>query len=138
MVAGDVGDDRGFVVGQPEDLRCGEEVLRVFVMRAQVDVDADVVQQRRDLRAAAVRDRQAVLVGKSSNRRVGEHGDVPAVRLVDAVCWPSASALGQDLALEVLGAQPAARIGKIEQHAGAQRRVGDDDLLGRGFRESER
>ena len=64
VIARDVGDDRGFVVGQPEDLRCGEDVLRVLVMRAQADVNADVVQQRRHLQQQPIAIAETVLVAQ--------------------------------------------------------------------------
>ena len=45
VIPRDIGHGRGFVVGQSEDLRRREKVLRVLVVRAKADVDADVVQQ---------------------------------------------------------------------------------------------
>ena len=72
MIARDVGDDRGFVVGQPEDLRRREEVLRVLVVRAQADVDADVVQQRRHLQQQPLAVRQSVLVAQIVEEPRGE------------------------------------------------------------------
>ena len=64
MVARDVRDDRRLVVGEAEDLRRREDVLRMLVMRAQADVHADVVQQRRDLQQQPLALAEAVLVAQ--------------------------------------------------------------------------
>ena len=53
MIARDVGDDGGFLVGQAEDLRRGQQVLGMLVMRAQAHIDSDVVQQAAVCRSSA-------------------------------------------------------------------------------------
>ena len=64
VVARDVRDDRRFLVRQAEDLRRGEEVLRMLVMRPQADVDADVVQQAGDLQQQPLAVAEPVLVAQ--------------------------------------------------------------------------
>ena len=108
VVARDVRDDRRLVVGQPEDLRRGEDVLRVLVMGAQADVDADVVQQRRDLEQQPLAIAEPVLVAELVEQPRRQLRDVVAVLAVEPVAVAERLGAGQHLLLEVLGAQPAA------------------------------
>ena len=105
VVAGDVGDDGRLLVGQAEDLRRGEDVLRVLVMRAQADVDADVVQQRRTTCSSSrSRSPQAVLGAQLVEQPGGEHRDVMAVVAIEPVPLAERLGAGQHLVLEVLRA----------------------------------
>ena len=73
VVARDVRDDRRLVVGEAEDLRRREDVLRMLVVRAQADVDADVVQQRRDLQQQPLAVAEPVLLAQLVEQPRREH-----------------------------------------------------------------
>ena len=93
----------------------------MLVVRAQADVDADVVQQRGHLQQQPLALAEAVLVAQLVEQPVGQHRDVAAVVAVEAVAVAERLGAGQHLVLEVLGAETALRFGDVEQHAGAQR-----------------
>jgi hypothetical protein len=101
MVARDVRDDRCFLVGQSENLGGRQNVLRVFVMGAQAHIDADVVQQRRDLQEQALTLAKAMLFGELIEQPGGERRHVVPVVSVPAIPLPQGLRTGQDLPLEV-------------------------------------
>ena len=107
-------------------------------MRAQADVHADVVQQRRDLEQQPFALAEPVLLAQLVEQPRRQHGDVMAMLAIEAVAVAERVGAGQHLMLEVLGGEPALRLGDVEQHAGAQRGVGHDDAAGGGFRRAAR
>ena len=112
---------------RPKICGAASEVLRVLVVGAQADVDADVVQQARRPEEQPLACRQPVVVVALVEQPHREHRDVTAVRAIEPVSVSDRLGAGQHLALEVLGAQAAAGRREVEQHAGPQRRVGDDE-----------
>ena len=107
------------------------EVLRVLVVRAQADVDADVVQQRGDLQQQPLAPERPWSSRQLVEQPHREHRDVAAVRAIEPVSCPTASALASTCCSKSAALEPAARLGEVEQHAGPQRRVGDDEPAGR-------
>ncbi len=124
----------GLVVGEPEDLRGCQDVVRMLVVCTQAHVDPDVVQQGRDLQQQPMTVEQAVLLLELVEQPDGELRDVAAVLEIEAVALAEGLCTGEHLPLEVLGALPAARIGEVQQHAGAQRRIADHELARASFR----
>ena len=110
----------------------------MLVVRAQADVDPDVVQQRRDLQQQTLAFLQPVLVDQLVEQPDREIGDVPAVIAIEPVALAERLGTGEDLPAEVLGARAIARIRDVQKHAGAQRGVADDDPPGRGLGNSAR
>ena len=135
VVPRDVGDDGRLVVGEAEDLQRRQQVLRVLVVGAQADVDADVVQQRGHLKEQPLASGEAVVFPALVEQPHREHRDVAAVRAIEPVAMADRFGARQHLVLEVGCAQPAARRGEVEQDAGPQRGVGHDDPAGRRFRQ---
>jgi CHAD domain-containing protein len=135
VVAGDVGDDRHVVAAQAEDLRHGEDVLRVLVVAAEVHEDSNVVEESPHLQEQAVPGPEAVLGAQGVEEPRGERGHVCRVASVVAVLLPERGGGGQHLAGEVL--DPVSLVGPdhVEEEPGTQRRIGDEHLFGLGLEE---
>ena len=70
----------------------------MLVVRAQADVDADVVQQRGDLQQQPLAVAEAVLVAQLVEQAHRQHRDVPAVRAIEAVAVAERLGAGEHLA----------------------------------------
>ena len=133
VIPRDVGDDGRLLVRESEDLRGREDVLRVLVVRAQADVDPDVVEQRGDLQEQALRVRRGRARPAARRTAARRDGDMAAVVAVEAIALAERLGAGEHLTAELLRARAAAQIGDVEQHAGAERGVADDQPAGGGF-----
>ena len=115
MVACDVGDDGRFLVRQSENLRRGEQIARVFVVGAQTDVHANIMQQCRHLQEQSVSLGESVLFLAFVEEPHGECGHMAAMRPVESKAVPHRFRARQDLLLEVGATEASLRRGKVEE-----------------------
>ena len=88
------------------------------------------MEQGGDLQQQPVARPEAVLVLERVEDLHRERRDVAAVLRIEPVFVPERLGAGQDLLLEVRRARRSARVGEVEQEAGAQRRVRNDEPAG--------